>query len=160
MTLARRTEPLVAGLPQTIVLDADVSLALALPNGLAAQWLDADPQALVSSSRRELEPHAPGGEPAGAVLRPPLRLLLLVRSAPVAAVPLVAGLRRLVPDDGGPAGVRVELEIVGWEVRAGTLRSPGDFGSFVDLAWRRADSAAERFEPPELNPMLLRRMAA
>jgi hypothetical protein len=156
MTLERRTEPLVAGLPQTIALDADVSLAVTMPNGLASQWLDTDPQALVSSSLPELEPHAPGG----AVARPPLRLLLLVRSAPVAAVPLVAGLRRVVPDDGGAAGVRVELEIVGWEVRAGTLRSAGDFGSFVDLAWRRADAAAERFEPPALNPMLVRRMAA
>jgi hypothetical protein len=156
MTLERRTELLVAGLPQTIVLDADVSLALALPNGLAAQWLAADPLAVVSSSLPELEPHTPGG----AVARPPLRLLLLVRSAPVAAVPLVAGLRRVLPDDGGAAGVRIELEIVAWEVRAGTLRSAGDFGSFVELAWRRADSAAQRFEPPALNPMLLRRMAA
>jgi hypothetical protein len=157
MTLTRRTEPLVAGLPQTIVLDADVSLALTLPNGLAAQWLAADPQAVVSSSRSELEPHAAD---AGVAPRPPLRLLVMAGAQPVAAVPLVAGLRRTLPDDGGPNGVRVELEIIGWEVRAGTLRSPGDFGSFVELAWRRADKGTERFEPPPLNPMLLRRMAA
>lgn len=157
MTLARRTEPLVAGLPHTIVLDADVSLALTLPNGLAAHWLAADPQALVASSRPELEPHVP--DPA-VVARPPLRLLVMVASKPVAAVPLVAGLRRGLPDDGAAGGVRVELEIIGWELRAGTIRGFGDFGSFVDLAWRRADRAAPRFEPPPLNTMLMRRSAA
>ncbi len=157
MTLARRTEPLVAGLPHTIVLDADVSLALTLPNGLAAQWLAADPQAIMASSRPELEPHVPE---SGAVARPPLRLVAMVSSKPVAAVPLVAGMRRAVPDHGDAGGVRVELEIVGWEVRAGTLRGSGDFGSFVDLAWRRADRAARRFEPPPLNAMLMRRSAA
>jgi len=161
MTVERRTEPLVAGLPQTIVLDADVSLAVTLPNGLAAQWTDADPQAVVSSSRPETQPHVPdGGAPVGSVARPPLRLLVLVRAVPVAAVPLVAALHRTVPDDGGPDGVRVELEIVAWELRAGTLRGAGDFGSFVDLAWRRADSATDGFEPPPLNPMFLRRVVA
>lgn len=158
MTLTRLTERLTGGLPQTIPLDADVSLALTLPNGLALQWRDADPQALVSSSAPEAAPHAPdAGDPVGAVRRPPLRMLVLVRGAPAATVPLVAALKRTLPDDGGPEGVRVALEVLGWELRAGTLRGGGDFGSYVELAWRRADSAAGGFAPPPLNSMFLRR---
>jgi hypothetical protein len=157
MTMTRVTERLTAGLPQTIALDAELSLAVTLPNGLAVQWRDADPHALVSSSAAEREPHAVDGN---GTRRPPLRLLLLVRGAPVATLPLVAGLRRVVPDDGAAGGTTVEIEVFAWELRAGTLRSGGDFGSYVDLAWRRADSAAAAFEPPPLHPMYLRRIGA
>ena len=141
MTLARRTEPLRDGLPHTIALDAEVSLVAVLPNGLAVPWLQADPLAIVSSSRPEGDPHVPGAAPPP---RAPLRLLVLTGPQPVAAVPLVAGLHRTLPDHGGPDGARLELEIIGWEVHAGTLRGAGDFGSFVDLAWRRV---AERSRP-------------
>jgi hypothetical protein len=134
MTLVRRTEPLVGGLPHTIGLDTELSLALVLPSGLAMQWLRADPLAVVSSSAGDGEPHVPDAAPAP---RAPLRLLALVRSQPVAAVPLVAGLQRALPDDGGPGGARLELQILTWELHAGTLRGAGDFGSFVDVAWRR-----------------------
>jgi hypothetical protein len=159
MTLARVTERLTAGLPQTIVLDAAVSLAATLPNGLALQWRDADPQAIVSSSAPERAAHARDPEEAiGAVGRPPLRLLVLINGASCASVPLVAGLRRTVPDDGATDAVSVELELIGWELRAATLRGAGDFGSYLELAWRRADSAADRFSPPPLNPMYLRRI--
>lgn len=158
MTLAPVSALLTSGLPQTIVLDGDVSLAVTLPNGLALHWRNAEPQALVSSSLVELEPHTPDpGEPVGTLRRAPLRLLVLVRGLSVAAVPLVAGLHRTVPDDGGSDGVRIELEVRRWEIRAGTLRSPGDFGSFVDLAWRRADAGTDAFEPPALNAMFVRR---
>jgi hypothetical protein len=158
VTLTPVTEVLTSGLPQTVVLDGDVSLALTLPTGLALQWRDADPTALVSSSVVELEPYTSDpSEPVGAVRRAPLRMLVLVAGRTVAAVPLVAGLHRTVPDQGGPDGVRIELEVARWEIRAGTLRSPGDFGSFVELAWRRADQGGDAFAPPPLNPMFLRR---
>jgi hypothetical protein len=160
VTLAPVSALLTSGLPQTIVLDGDVSLTLTLPTGVALQWRDAEPLALVSSSDVELEPYTPDpGEPVGAVRRAPLRLLVLAGGRPVAAVPLVAGLHRTVPDQGGPDGVRIELEVARWEIRAGTLRSPGDFGSFVELAWGRADRGGDAFEPPPLNPMFLRRSA-
>jgi hypothetical protein len=134
MTVEHRTEPLRDGLPHTIALDAETSLVAVLPNGLAVQWLQADPLAIVSSSHPEGDPHVPG---AATPPRAPMRLLVLAGSQPLAAVPLVAGLHRTVPDDGGPDGARLELEILGWEVHAGTLRGAGDFGSFVDFAWRR-----------------------
>lgn len=155
--LTRMTEPLTAGLPQRIVLDGDVSLVVTLPNGLALPWRDADPSALVSVSEPEVEPHAPDPNAlVGSVARPPLRLLVLVHGAPVAAVPLAAGRRGVVPDGGG--AVRIELQLLAWELRAGTLRGGGDFGSFLELAWRRADAGTDAFAPPPLNGMLMRRL--
>jgi hypothetical protein len=77
----------------------------------------------------------------------------------VGAVPLVAGGRRLVPDAGAAdGGVAVELVLLAWELRAGTVRGPGEFGSRLALAWRRADRGAAEFSPPPINPGLARRL--
>lgn len=94
-----------------------------------------------------------------AVERAPVRVLLRRGSSLVASVPLVAGLRRLVPDVGDPAlGTVIELALIGWDIRAGSLRGAGDFGSRIDLAWRRADAAVEQFEPPPLSPRVAQRL--
>ena len=66
----------------------------------------------------------------------------------------------MVPDDGGEGGEVVELTIVDWDVRAGTVRGAGDFGSRLDVAFRRSDGGAARFEPPPVHPQLVRRLAA
>jgi hypothetical protein len=95
----------------------------------------------------------------GAVDHPPLRVLLQEGATLSASVPLLAGLRRIVPDDGNSeTGATIELAVLGWDIRVGTLRGAGDFGSRVDLAWRRADKADEQFEPPPLSPRVAERL--
>jgi hypothetical protein len=152
---------LAAGLPQTIDLDQDVSVVIVVPSGLAATWRDADPSALVSTAANELEPADPAAAtpPAdGRVDRGRPRLLVQRAGTPVAWMPLVAGTRRSLPDDG-EQGETVELAVAGWDVRAGTLRGAGAFGSRLQLAWRRSDRAAATFQAPPVNPQLARRLA-
>lgn len=152
----RLTEPLTAGLPQTIPLDRELSLVLTLPNGLARTWKEADPAQTVSSSAAELGPAPDSPPPGGDPIEAPLRLLVLVTGEVVASVPLVAGLRRAVPDGGGSLA---ELVVLGWDVRAGSLRAPGDAVSRIDLAWRRVDRPSGTFEPPPLHPGVAARLA-
>jgi hypothetical protein len=260
----RLSVQLVNGLPTTIDLDAELALVVLVPNGLATTWRDAEPTAIVSQSRPEVEPHrrpdldlsppagvtatasagggaltsgtyyyevtalGPKGEslpsdevsaqvsgpgkvavawsavggadayrvyrardaggeqvfytvrtasltdkgvaatvgpapsapsPFAAVDRAPIRLLLQQGAALSASIPLVAGLRRKVPDAGDAArGATLELAVIGWDIRAGSLRGSGDFGSRLDLAWRRADAADEQFEPPPLAPRVAQRL--
>ena len=149
---------LPTGLPQTIQLDRDVSLVLLVPSGLAVTWRDADPSALVSTSADELSPGARDpAAPVGAVDRAAPRIVVQRSGTTVASLPLVARARRSVPDSG-EEGELLELAVLGWEIHAGTLIGPGDFGSRVELAWRRADRSATTFAPPPTNPQLLRRL--
>jgi hypothetical protein len=66
-----------------------------------------------------------------------------------------------VPDAGrAGTGIRIELVVLGWQIRAGSLRGPGDFGSRIELAWRIADRAADEFSPPPVSARVLERLAA
>jgi hypothetical protein len=152
-------ETLLGGFPNTINLTDELTLTLVVPNGLAHLWRDADPSELVSASDGEIQASiAAPAIPVGAVTRAPARLLLRLSGTTVASVPLVAGLHRRLPDGGDPAlGVSVELAILGWELHAGSLRGPGDFGSRITLAWRRIDTGVDFYsELPEVPPFLYR----
>jgi hypothetical protein len=148
--------PLVAGLPFALPLDAETSLVLTMPTGLALTWRDTDPTTPVSRSEDEWAPAAAPdpAAPVGDAARPPLRLLLQQGGATVASVPLSAGLRRALPD----GAARFELVVLSWDVRAGSVRGPGDFGSRLVLAWRRADLAVTEFSTPPPNPQLVPRL--
>jgi hypothetical protein len=154
------TRPLDKGLPETVQLDADFSLAVVLPTGLATQWRDADPTAVVSASEPEYAAWTPApATPVGDAARPPLAALVLLQGAPVASIPLTAGARRVVPDSGATgAGGLLELRIVSWHVSAGNLQGPGGFGSSLKLDWRRADRAANSFQSPPVDPHVLERL--
>jgi hypothetical protein len=152
------SQTLAAGLPQTITLTDDLTLTLVVPNGLAHAWRDADPAAPISESGSEIRPFAPTPLEIGSTRRPPARVLLRRTGTTLASVPLVAGLHRFIPDHGDPGeGVAVELAIISWQLHAGILRGPGDFGSRIELAWRRADLGSDFFsELPEVPPFLYR----
>jgi hypothetical protein len=157
--MTRVLAPLTQGLPQNITLDRDVTLAVTMPNGLATAWRDADPAAIVSRGTEQLlprtaDPTAPLADAAVA----PVRLLVLIGGVAVAALPLAAALRAEAPEDDLP-GVRVALAIIRWEIRAGTLRGPGEFGSSIELLWRRADRGADRFFPPPVHAQLRERLS-
>ncbi|BCB74857.1 hypothetical protein Pflav_012670 [Phytohabitans flavus] len=137
------------GVPHAIPLDGGFSLLLVVPTGLATAWLAAPPTAVVTSSRPALA--AAAAEPApGDPLRPgaPARLVVLRAGAVAGAVPLVAGLRAVVPEADSSTGTRIEVLVREWDLRAGSLRGPGDVGSRISIAWRRIDLGTATFGGP------------
>jgi hypothetical protein len=142
---------LTAGVPHRIDLGAGVHAVLILPTGLARQWIDTDPLAVVSTSAddRTARP-APTPVPAPRLAgRAPLRLVVRSGTRILGSVPLAADLRRLC----GP----VEILVTAWHLSAGTVRGSGDYGSYVVLGWRRADTAVDDFGPPPINAFVWRR---
>lgn len=156
-------QALTAGVPHRVELGAGVHAVLILPTGLARQWLDTDPLAVVSSSADDLAPRpAPPATPRPPALvgRVPLRLVVRQGTRILGSLPLAAGLRRVCPDAGpttGPTPTVVELLVLSWLLHAGTVRGSGDYGSSLALAWRRADRAVDQFGPPPINEFVWRR---
>ena len=153
-------QTIFGGLPHTIQIDEATALLVVAPNGLARTWRDIDPTSIVSKSDDERKPTISSPkEPIGFLERAPVRILVRQNGDLMASIPLVAGLRRMIPDSGRSSlGVRIELYILSWDLRAGSLRGLGDFGSRISLAWRRADKAGERFSTPPVNPKLIPRL--
>jgi len=146
------------GLPHRLDLDKDTKLLVIVPTGLVSVWRDADPAAVVTRSDEEQTSFAgQPGQPIADAARSPAQLVLLANGAILGAAPLGAGLQRLYPETGA-GGVRIELLIRSWQICAGTLRGPGDFGSSISLAWRRADQAVENYSTPPPNPIILPRL--
>jgi hypothetical protein len=152
-------QALVDGLPQRLPLGGDLLGVLAMPTGLALAWRDGDPTEPVSSSGDQLAPATPADDGAtGAVDRALVRLFVLEGDRVRGSLPLIAGRRLLVGDDGLPPGVRLELVVLAWDVRAGSLRGPGDVGSRLALAWR-ARRTTDAFDPPPVHPHVRARQA-
>jgi hypothetical protein len=138
--LARVRQDLVRGVPFEWTLGGDLSLALVVPTGFAVLWRDADPAVVVSEGEDGLVPHAaPRG--ADALEQAPARLVVRKARTIRAVVPLATGLQRITPDGDGAATL-AELAVVAWRLHAGTVRGPGEYGSFVELAWRAVGKGA------------------
>jgi hypothetical protein len=146
--LARSRQLLVRGVPFAWQLDLEIGLVLVVPTGTAVLWRDADPMAIVADS--ELDDAASVAGDPEASPRAPARLLLRRGRTVVASAPLVAGLWRFLPDGDGDASI-VELYVVAFRLAAGTLRGAGDYGSFVEVAWRRAVDGARVFAVPPID---------
>jgi hypothetical protein len=147
-------QPLTAGLPFTFALDAHWSVTLRYPTGVMLPWLDADPHAVASSDASE---RAAPAAAAGVTLRDPVRVAVARNGATRAVVPLSAGRRALVVDDGvRPAALEIVIER--WTIAAGTVCGPGDFGSSLALAWRDASAAIDVFATPPLQPLVVLRL--
>jgi hypothetical protein len=151
---------ITAGLPHTFSLDPLIRVHLVVPTGLAVTVRDVDPATVLTESDPQTSPYAPNpAEPTGAVERAPARLHVRIAGVVAGSLPLAAGARRLLRDTGSPTdGVRVEMIVVSWRIHCGTMRGPGDYGSRLTIAWRRADAAVERFSTPPVNPLILRRL--
>jgi hypothetical protein len=142
----RVRQDLTRGVPFEFPVEGDVTLLLQVPTGVAAIWRETDPARPVSASAEETLPHtAPRG--TDAIERPALRLLLRRARQPLAVIPLAARVRRIIPD-GNEAQSAIELIVVDWLLHAGCVRGPGDYGSFVEVAWRRADTARDQIVVP------------
>jgi hypothetical protein len=148
---------ILQGLPHFVPLAGELRLAVLVPTGLVRHWLDADPTLVVTHSTRETEPKAVEDEPPGSAEEPAARLVLMDGSVPVASAALTVGRRITLPETGA-AGVRVDVVVLGWDLRAGSLRGPGNFGSRITLAWRSADTPIAHFSTPPVNPVLIKRL--
>jgi hypothetical protein len=142
----RSRQELTRGVPFQWTLEGDLDVVLFVPTGFAILWRDADPAAVASAGAAELAPHAAprGADPHE---QPAIRLLIRRARATVASIPLAAGLARITPDGDG-ARSALELFVTVWVLHAGCVRGPGDYGSFIDLGWRRADRGSSAFGVP------------
>ena len=132
-------EDLAAGVPARVGLDATRALLLAVPLGTARAVLDADPLAVVYDSA------APQGATQlrdAAAAWP--RLTLLLGGAAGDTVPVVPAVPvRLAV--GATAAVEVTVDRL--VLTAGSLRSPGRFGSRLELRWRLIGPAPDAGPP-------------
>jgi hypothetical protein len=128
------------GLPHRVILDGTFSLILVAPTGVATAWRDANPAEVISQAIDERNARSVPGIGAAlpnvSIIRYPLRLLLLRNGDFLGSVPLVAGLRRYLPETHESIGAGIDLIILDWTVPAGSLRGLGDFGARLLLAWR------------------------
>jgi hypothetical protein len=155
-SFTRVRQSLERGLPATLRLDDELSLALYVPLGDAVLWRDADGAApvLVAGDETASNDATRIDDP---VARAPARLVLRRAGQNLAVLVVAAGLRRRLPDDGGTQGALVEIWIRDFQLYAGTLRQLGDFGSFIDFGWRRVDRGADQFALPPLDPRVAER---
>ncbi|MCC5858920.1 MAG: hypothetical protein JJT90_12240 [Ectothiorhodospiraceae bacterium] len=152
-------DALLRGLPHRIALEGQIELVLLVPNGQATLWRDTPPDQALSRAGDERIPHDDKADPFAPRLdRVPARLLLRQRRRVRAVLPLAANLRQLVDIQGDGREQLLEVVILGWDLRAGNLRGPGDFGGRLKLAWRRRERAVERYSTPPINPYLLPRL--
>jgi hypothetical protein len=145
-------EPVAQGLPHVVPLSATSRLLLVIPHGVITQWRDADPAAVVTRSDEELTPQAV----PSAISRVPLKLLLQTGVKIAGAAPVVAGLPWFLPD--GDSGVQYEVTVLSWDIRAGSLRGPGPYGSQISLAWRVADQAVDNYSTPPIGFQVAERL--
>jgi hypothetical protein len=148
---------LINGLPFTVSLGSDFALVLTYATGLAKEWRAMDTQAVIADSSIEQEPRSEPTDPVTDPRTGRLTVALQRGGRTVAVLPVVSGRHRLV-EPGNPAARRFDVWILGWDVRAGTIRGPGDFGSRLRLAWRRADTSIHSFAPVPVNPFVMLRL--
>ena len=149
----RVEQPLRSGLPHTIDLSPTLRVLLIVPTGMATYWRDADARELVSSGALEYAAH--NGH-TDFLHRVPATLLVQLNTRTIAAGTLHAGVMQRFAESGLSA-VRLELVVLDWTIRAGTLRGPGDFGSSLSIGWRLADVAADEFSEAPRNPVFVER---
>lgn len=152
--------PILRGLPHRFPLNDHIFLNVLLPNGLAHEWRDADPEAVVSASEDEREALAAAQLAAKSeVSRPALRLMVEYDNVLQESVAVVAGHGVCVPNTGSETrGVKLELIVLSWRITAGSMRSLGDYGSRVRLAWRERGKGSDTFALPAINPNLVPRL--
>jgi hypothetical protein len=145
---------LTAGLPYTYALDARWSVIVRYPTGVMNAWTAAGASDVASSDLPERSAR-PAGTDAGP--RDPVRLTVALDKRTRAVLPLSAGRRALIADDGvNPA--TLELAILSWTITAGSVRGSGDSGAVLSLAWRDATRAVAQFATPPVQPLVAQRL--
>ncbi len=126
------------GLPHVVAIAPRWRALLTLPTGSARAWLDLPPGTPVTN-----------GAP---------RLRFQRDNVTVAVVPLVLGPVLEIVADGG--SVPLTVCVLGWSLRAGDLRGPGDYGSSLSLAVSVADRGTNAFGPLPPSDFVIRLLPA
>lgn len=132
-------QALDAGIPAHLPLVGRRNLVLAVGLGKARELLAADPAAIV------IDLAADPGEVTADPDQPVARLTLIDGPSIGDTVPIVAGVRIALTVSGA---VAVEVVVDALTVTAGSLRSPGQYGSSITLRWRQVGSAPDTGPPP------------
>lgn len=133
-------QELSAGLPARVDLDDTRGLVLAVPLGMARAVIAADPSAVVFDTGVANPPDIAADRDHGGAWP---RLTLVVNRAIGDTVPVVLGVPFRLAAGTAVAEVTVD-ELV---IMAGTLRSPGRFGSRLTLRWRDLTLATDDGPP-------------
>lgn len=144
--LATLRATLDSGIPARIPLSGDLALVLSVGLGQARRYLDSDPSTPVVT----LGDRVVSADDARTASDPdaPLPRLSVVRSGGMGdSVGVTAGVP-LVLTFGGAAAV--ELTVLSLVITAGSLRSPGQFGSALVVAWRSLGAAPDTGAPAVL----------
>ena len=150
----RIDSPLRQGVPHAVALAGNQRLLIIAPSGVARPWREVDPFAVVSEASVERVPAGNAAPGVSIAPRMPLRLLFQAGGRTVAAIPLVAGARRLADGEGVAP---VEVVVLDWRLHAGTLVGAGDYGSYIALGWRSAAAPVAHFSDPPPNPVYVQR---
>ncbi len=126
------TLSLESGVPARIPLDGSRTVLLAVPLGQARRWLDDDPRNVVLDTSLSRAGSIPPG-PALDLDRSGPRLTLLQGSVLGDTVALVPG-QPVVLTIAGLAVVEVVVDSL--ILTVGSLRSPGQYSSSIQLRWR------------------------
>lgn len=143
---------IAAGVPREIPLDRGWSVVVQVPTGVIVPWVEADPDAIVTTHAAEDAPVLPGApwpEPIG---RSPGRLVVRRGGPPIAAVPLVRGDPRTVRS----GNLLLELSVVAWDLTVRAVVGGAGAGFSFTLAWRTSFSALP-FAPPPIPPAVAAR---
>lgn len=140
---------LSSGLPARVDLDATRGLVLAVPLGTARAVIATDPTAVLFDAANPSDLLA-ARDYGGAWPR----LTLLVNGAIGDTAPVVLGvpfrLAAGLASGEATTGVAVEVTVEELVLTAGTLRSPGRFGSRLSLRWRDLTLAPDEGPPRPL----------
>ncbi len=132
-------QALDAGVPTRLPLTGQRALVLAVGLGKARELMDADPSAVV------IDLAAGDADAAADPDQPVARLTLLDGPTLGDTVPVVAGVRSTL---AAGAGAAVEVVVDALTITAGSLRSPGQYGSSVTLRWLAVGAAPDDGPPP------------
>jgi len=138
-----------AGLPHEVPLGPRLRGLLALPTGSARAWLDLPAGTLVSAAGDAPDAVAGFGRAAP-------RLRVQRDKTTIAVLPLVPGIVQEVADAG--LAVPLKIQVLDWALHAGTVRGPGDFGSFLRVAVRVSYKGVDVFGPLPPSDFVIRRL--
>lgn len=86
----------------------------------------------------------------------PVRLLMRLGRRRLGTIPLVPGPICVIR---AKRSKYLSIKLRDWKVHVGTVRGAGDYGSFIELAWRLSNDRPTDFEAPQASHGVLKRLA-
>jgi hypothetical protein len=150
-SFTRRDVQLTEFIPHRMQLTDNLTLTLALPNGLAQIWRELDGTTVISRSTDQTKPQAT----LSTAYSLPLTLIIHRNKTLLGTLPVVSGVTQTITDAANAAVL--DVHVISWELMAGNLRGRGDFGARFSFAWCLRGSADATFSTPPLHPQVFER---